>query len=200
MYYRSLFGSGLLASFIILHTGGLLGCTLPGQQEAAVQSVKGNNLALPASCLYLHSFLSPASDPLPFISESCSLFSHLSHHTMTVSLSCCLLAVGRSPRTRLISWLVGNSKTNKPKSLFKNCVNKRIFWGFFSEILRDWKNKLFMDKSISLGQMEHNYSGCMWGFSYWISTHFSIKVREILQLKMDSSRKTSELSFWKMFQ
>lgn len=136
MYYHLFFGSGLLSSFIILHTGGLLGCTLPGQQGAEVQSKKRNNLALPVSCLYLHSFLSPVSDPLPFISHSGSLFFHLSHGTTAVSLSCCLLAVGRSPRTRLISWLAGNSKTNKPKSLFKNCVNKRIFWVLF---LKFWE-------------------------------------------------------------
>jgi len=56
---------------------------------------------------------------------------------MAVSLSCCLLAVGRSPRTKPISWFAGNSKTNKQKSLFKICVNKRIFLVFVAEILRD---------------------------------------------------------------
>jgi len=56
---------------------------------------------------------------------------------MAVSLSCCLLAVGRSPRTKPISWFAGNSKTNKQKSLFKICVNKGIFLVFVAEILRD---------------------------------------------------------------
>lgn len=122
-------------------------------------------------CFLLLPSLFPLSRSLPFISQSCSLFSHLTSHNGSFPL---VLPSSSGeitkPRTNPMSWLAGNSKANKPKSLFKNCVNKRIFWVFVSEILRDWINKLFMGKSISLGQMEHNYSGCAWGFSYWIST------------------------------
>lgn len=67
--------------------------------------------------IFILSFLQLLSSLIFFPSLDPCFF--ISHSTMAVFLSCCLLTVGRSPRTKLISWLASNSKTNKQNHCLK---------------------------------------------------------------------------------